>query len=156
MEILLREIDHSDLPIFFEQQRDTEARYMAAFTSKKPNDWEAFEKHWQNIMNNETVISRTILLNDIVVGQVVSFLLYDNREMSYWIGKEFWGKGIATKSLKEFLKLIDVRPLYARAAFDNYGSIRVLKKCGFLKIEESNFFANARGKEIKEYIFELV
>jgi len=156
MNILLRDIHKNDLPILFEEQKDPEANYMAAFTSKEPDDWDAFLNHWNKIMPNRSIITKTILLDNIVVGQVLSFLLLENREVSYWIGKEYWGRGIATKALIDFLKILDIRPLYARTAYDNIGSIRVLEKCGFNKIEKAQYFANARKKEIEEYIFELI
>ena len=76
-------------------------------------------------------------------------------EVTYWIGREFWGKGIATKALAEFLGHVPVRPLYARAAKDNVASIRVLTKCGFCVTGEERGFANAQGAEIQELVLEL-
>jgi RimJ/RimL family protein N-acetyltransferase len=75
--------------------------------------------------------------------------------VSYWLGKEYWGKGIATEALGLFLGIIEERPLYARAAKDNAASIRVLEKCGFVISGCERGFANARGEEIDEVVLVL-
>ena len=155
-ELLLRDVVNDDLPIFFEQELDQEAYFMAAFTSKEPSDREAFEAHWQRILADLTVIIQTIVLNKQVVGSVLSYENGGKPEVSYWLGKEFWGKGYATWALAEFLSHHNkIRPIYARVAKDNLGSRRVLEKCGFKQIGEAKGFANARGKEIEELLLEL-
>lgn len=77
------------------------------------------------------------------------------REVSYWIGKEYWGKGIATRALSEFLSELTDRPLYARAAKDHLASLRVLEKCRFAIVGEDKGFASARGRETEEFVLEL-
>nr|WP_236819700.1 GNAT family N-acetyltransferase [Alicyclobacillus tolerans] len=89
------------------------------------------------------------------MGHISSFEMFGEREVSYWIDRAHWGKGIATEALKQFLSLDTVRPLHARAAKDNIGSRRVLEKCGFFILDEDSGFANARGMEIEEFIFTL-
>lgn len=152
--ILLRDIINDDLPIFFEQQLDQEANYMAAFTAKDPTDQEAFTKHWHRILADETVILKTIIVNGQVAGSVSSYEEEAGKpEVTYWLGKEYWGKGIATWALTEFLAHYNkTRPIYARVAKDNLGSYRVLEKCGFIVISQSKGFANARGLEIDELL----
>jgi len=81
--------------------------------------------------------------------------MFGKPEITYWIGNELWGKGIASHACIKFLKVIEQRPLYARAAKDNIGSIRVLEKCGFVKTGTEKAFANARNQEIEELIFKL-
>lgn len=49
----------------------------------------------------------------------------------------------------------NVRPLYARVVKDNLASQRVLQKCGFTICGENKGFANARGKEVEEFIMRL-
>jgi RimJ/RimL family protein N-acetyltransferase len=155
-EILLRDAAMNDLLIFFEQQLDLEANYMAAFTSRDPADRDAFMAHWTRILGNETSTIQTILLNGQVAGSVFIYEDEDQKpEVSYWIGKQYWGKGVATRALSAFLKHIEVRPLYARAAKDNLGSLRVLEKCGFTRIGEDKGFANARNREVEEFILKL-
>jgi RimJ/RimL family protein N-acetyltransferase len=155
-ELLLRDSVNEDLLIFFEQQLNKESNYMAAFTAKDPTNQEAFTTHWHRILADETVILKTIIFDGQVAGSVSSYEDEGKPEVTYWLGKEFWGKGIATWALKEFLAHNNkTRPIYARVAKDNIGSRRVLEKCGFIVISESKGFANARGQEIKELLLEL-
>jgi RimJ/RimL family protein N-acetyltransferase len=51
--------------------------------------------------------------------------------VGYWLGRSYWGRGIATRALALFLPLVPARPLYAHVASHNTGSMRVLVKCGF-------------------------
>ena len=155
-ELYLRDVVNDDLSIFFENQLDHEANYMAAFTAKDPTNQEAFTAHWHKILANETNIIRTIIFNEQVAGSVSSYEDEGKPEVTYWLGKEYWGKGIATRALKEFLANHNtIRPIYARVAKDNLGSRRVLEKCGFTVLSESKGFANARGQEIEEFLLEL-
>jgi RimJ/RimL family protein N-acetyltransferase len=155
-ELFLRNMVNDDLPIFFEQQLDQEANHMAAFTAKNPTDREAFMAHWQRILADEKIIIQTIIFDNQVAGNVLSYEDNGHPEVCYWIGKEYWGRGIATRALTEFLAHNNtIRPIYARVAKDNFGSRRVLEKCGFKIIDESKSFANARGQEIEELLLEL-
>jgi RimJ/RimL family protein N-acetyltransferase len=97
----------------------------------------------------------TVLLDGRVSGNILSFTQLGHPEVCYWLGKEFWGRGVATKALVGFLALLTARPLYARAARDNVASLRVLEKCGFMLTGYETAFANARGKEIEEALFRL-
>jgi RimJ/RimL family protein N-acetyltransferase len=154
-DIVLRDVTDDDLPIFFEQQLDPDANYMAAFTTKDPTDRDAFTAHWARIRADETIINRTILCDGQVAGSVASFEDFGQLEVTYWLGREFWGKGIATRALAALLAYQTTRPIYARAAKDNLASLRVLQKCGFVITGEDKGFANARGQEIEEYMLTL-
>lgn len=126
---------------------------MAAFTSKDPSDRAAFDAHWQRIMADKQVTNRTILVDGRVAGHVASFVMFGDLEVTYWIDRAYWGQGIATRALAEFLENVQKkRPIFGRAAKDNLGSRRVLEKCGFKYIGEEKGFANARGREILEVI----
>jgi RimJ/RimL family protein N-acetyltransferase len=153
--ILLRDINKADLPIFFNQQLEPEANYMAAFTTKHPEGRGAFNARWTKILANENTTNKTILFQGQVAGHISSFIMFGEREVSYWLGKEFWGKGIATATLKEFLHLEKTRPLYGRAARDNLASIRVLEKCGIEVSGYNKDFADGRGEEVEEVILKL-
>jgi len=154
--LVLRNVVNKDLPIFFQYQLDPQANHMAAFTAKDPTNQEAFMAHWHSILAEETNIVQTILCNGQVAGSVSSYLDEGKPEVTYWLGKEYWGNGIATWALREFLVNHNpTRPIYARVAKDNLGSRRVLEKCGFTIIGESKGFANARGQEIEEFLLEL-
>jgi len=154
-EVRLRDMTARDLPIFFEQQMDSAANYMAAFTAKDPADRNAFTAHWSRLLGDETVIKKTILFEGDVAGQVLSFERFGKREVCYWIGRQYWGKGIATQALSELLDHLKTRPLYARAAKDNIASIRVLEKCGFTISGHDKGFADARGEDVEEVILKL-
>ena len=154
--VQLRDVIESDLPIFFEQQLDPDANYMAAFTSREPTDRDAFMEHWAQILDNVSNINKTILFNDQVAGNIASYEdENDQREVGYWIGKSYWGMGIASRALSAFLHCVKTRPLYARVAKDNIASLRVLEKCGFTICGEDKEFSNARGEEVEEFILSL-
>ncbi|MEM8531940.1 MAG: GNAT family N-acetyltransferase [Chloroflexota bacterium] len=155
MDVLLRDVIEDDLPTFFEQHQDPEANYMAAFTTENPSDQSAFRAHWTKILSDDTIITKTILVEGTVVGHVVKFEQFGQPEVSYWLGREYWGKGIATTALIAFLAFVQVRPLYARAAKDNIGSLRVLEKCGFMIVGEDKGFANARSQAVEECVLRL-
>jgi RimJ/RimL family protein N-acetyltransferase len=156
IDLLLRDVIEDDLPIFFEQQLDPDANHMAAFTAKDPTDREDFTDHWNRIQADATVIIKTIVFDGQVVGYVLSYEESGKPEVSYWIGKAFWGQGIATQALRGFLAQASrARPIYARVAKDNAASLRVLEKCGFTIAGQAKGFANARGEEIEEWILEL-
>lgn len=151
-EVKLREVEASDLPVLFEQQREPEAVEMAAFPAR---DKERFLAHWARILSDETVISRAILYQGELAGTVVSFEQDGKCQVGYWIGKAFWGKGIVTIALLQFLRSVESRPLYAHVAKHNVGSIRVLEKSGFKLHAEDRAKAGPDGPEAEEYIFIL-
>ena len=152
----LRDVLESDLPIFFAQQQDPEANYMAGFTAKDPSDKDAFMAHWAKILADKTTINRTILFEGQVVGSIAKFDFEGEPNVTYWLGKEYWGQGIATAALQKLLGEIASRPLYGRVVKDNIGSLRVLQKCGFTIVSEDKGFANARKAEVEEWILKLL
>ena len=155
-DLFLRDVVEDDLSLFFEFQLDPGANYMAAFIARDPTDREAFTAHWNKILAEPTNIIRTILWDGQVVGSVSSYEESGKPEVTYWIGRAHWGKGIATRALTAFLAQANTtRPIYARVAKDNLGSRRVLEKCGFQVIGETKGFASARGEEIEELLLEL-
>ena len=149
-DVRLRAIADADLPTLFEQQLDPAANHMAAFTHPDPADRAAFDAHWAKIHADPTVTQMTILADGAVAGWVGSYGPPDEPEVTYWLGREFWGRGLATQALRQFLAIQTQRPIYARAAQDNLGSVRVLEKCGFQHLGVERGFANARGAEIEE------
>jgi RimJ/RimL family protein N-acetyltransferase len=133
-DIRLREVQEDDLPILYEHQRDELANRMAAF---EPRDRDAFMEHWRRILRDPTVIARAVTADGDVAGNVVSFDAPSARLVGYWIGREHWGKGIATGALAAFLDEDPTRPLHALVAVRNPASIRVLEKCGFRPTDEN-------------------
>ncbi len=153
--ITLRPTVLSDLEILFEFQTDVEAGYLAAFMPKNPNDKEAYISKYTKLLADPSINNQTILLNQRIVGSIAKFVMQGDTEITYWIDKPYWRKGIARKALAMFLEIVTMRPIYARVAFDNVGSQKVLEKGGFLKIGTDRGFANARQMEIEEFIYKL-
>jgi RimJ/RimL family protein N-acetyltransferase len=131
--IILRTVVDEDLDIFFEQQSDPDANAMAAFPAR---DRQEHLAHWHKILDDDTVITRSILYGGAVAGNIVSWIQDGKREVGYWIGRVFWGKGIATSALRSFLEIDAERPLFAWVAKHNAGSIRVLEKAGLVHAGE--------------------
>ena len=150
--ILLRDVTDPDLPILYEQQLDPEAAAMAAFP---PRDRESFMAHWAKIMADGSNILKTILFGGQVAGNIVSWEMEDKCEVGYWIGKEFWGKGIATQALKEFLEIVRTRPLWAHVAAHNIASRLVLEKCGFTVAGRQWILDNDGNERIEDLILKL-
>lgn len=153
--IQLRDVADADLSIFFAQQQEPAGLQMAAFTAKDPSDRAAFDSHWAKIRADASITMQTILYEGSVAGSIACHSWFGDPEITYWLGEAFWGKGIATAALRQFLKQVTVRPLFARVAQDNIGSLRVLQKCHFVITGQDKGFAQARGKEISEYILQL-
>jgi RimJ/RimL family protein N-acetyltransferase len=131
--VVLREVVDSDLPVFFEHQRDPEAVRMAAFPSR---DHDAFMTHWAKIRREPSNIIRTIVCDGQVAGNIGSWMGGGRRLVAYWVGREFWGRGVATAALAAFVAEVKERPLHAFVAKHNVGSIRVLEKCKFVPSPE--------------------
>lgn len=153
--IQLRPVIDADLDIFFEQERDPQANQMAAFTSPDPSNRAAFDAHWARIRADPHIRPRTILLDGQVAGQIACFERDGLPEVTYWIGRPYWGQGVATQALRLLLAEEPRRPLYGRAAQDNLASRRVLEKCGFRPIGLERSFASARLQEIEEVVLRL-
>ncbi|MEU6178206.1 GNAT family N-acetyltransferase [Streptomyces coeruleorubidus] len=154
MNVELRPVHDSDLPVFFRQMNDPEALHMAAFVPKDPADRDAFDAHWAKIRSSADVV-RTVLADGDVVGSAAVYGVPGEREVTYWVDRAYWGKGIATAALRALVTEVPERPLYARAASDNAGSLRVLEKCGFRVVATASGYANARGAEIEETVLLL-
>lgn len=153
--IQLRKTGQADLDILFQFQLDEEANYLAAFTSKDPADKAAYMDKYTKIINDPTINTQTILVDDNIAGSIARFVLFGDDEITYWIDKKYWGKGVASAALKHFLTIEQTRPIFGRVAFDNFGSQKVLEKCGFIKIGTDKGFANARQAETEEFIYKL-
>ena len=149
--VQLREVQDDDLPILYSHQLDPIANQMAAFPAREEA---AFMAHWDKIRANPSNMIRTILFDGQVVGSISSFVMEGQREVGYWIGREHWGKGIATQALAAFLQVDTTRPLHAHAAKHNLGSIRVLEKCGFKAVGEDSY-ANPAGEVVEEVVLKI-
>src|SRR5262245_20227153 len=124
---VLREVVDDDIPVFFDQESDPEAMRMAVWRTRER---EPFFEHWGKILADDRLVAKTILSEHDVAGNITSWELDGKRYVGYWLGREYWGRGLATRALAELVEELD-RPLYAQVAATNVGSVRVLEKCGF-------------------------
>lgn len=148
-EILLRDVVESDIAVFFGLQRDEVSAHMAAFGTRDPSAV-AHAARWKKNRDAGTTVNRTIVKDGKVVGFVARFMHDDKPQVTYWVAREHWGTGVATHALRELIHIVTERPLYASAAKDNIGSLRVLEKCGFEVTGSERAFAEARSAEVEE------
>ncbi len=135
MNVTLRPVTEADLPTFFAQQDDKRATDMAGVPGRAR---EAFFTHWrENVLPNPTSIVRSIEVDGALAGNVVSWVMNGERLVGYFLGHDHWGKGIASAALAQFLQVVKERPLFAFVSPTNEGSIRVLEKCGFVRVHEA-------------------
>lgn len=153
--ITLTKTERDDLDTLFLSQLDEEANRLAAFTAKDPHDKAAYNEKYEKHLADPAINMQTIKADGEIVGSIAKFVLQGEAGITYWIDKKFWGHGIATIALNDFLKIEQTRPICGRVTFDNYGSQKVLEKCGFVKTGKDKGFANARQTEIEEYIYKL-
>lgn len=153
--IQLRKTVLIDLETLFEFQLDEEANYLAAFNSADHSDKKAYIKKYKGLLTDPTVNNHTVLLGNQIIGSISKFVMFGDNEITYWIDKKHWGQGFATNALQLFLSIEFSRHLFGRVAFDNYGSQKVLERCGFIKIGSDKGFSNTRQSEIEEYIYKI-
>jgi RimJ/RimL family protein N-acetyltransferase len=131
VQLILRDVKDADLPILFEHQREPEAARMASSPSR---EHDAFMTHWRTkVLGNPSARTKTIVVDGAVAGYVGSWMQDEERVVAYFLGSAYWGRGVATAALASFLA-DDVRPVHAYVVSSNVGSIRVLAKCGFVKV----------------------
>jgi RimJ/RimL family protein N-acetyltransferase len=148
--VSLRNVSAADLPVFFAHQADTDAARLAAF---KPRDLEAFMAHWTKLLGDASCYAKAIVLGDTLVGNIGVFGEPAHREVGYWIGREHWGRGVATAALNEVLRQRAERPLYAHVAKHNPASIRVLEKCGFRLLGDDPEFSIRDGEPVPGLVY---
>lgn len=151
----LRPIDDTDLDALFDQMRDPVSVQMAAFTVEDPNDREAFDAHMSRVRTSPDVNLRAVVRDGRLVGSIASFVMEGDTEVTYWIDRSVWGQGIASRALALLLDTVSMRPVYARAASDNVGSLKVLQRAGFKVIGTEKSYAIARNTEIEETVLRL-
>lgn len=151
---LLREAAETDLDVLFAYWNDPEARHMAAFAPADPSDREAFDERWRRHRESDDITALVIEVDGEVVGSIGSWTGDGERGVTFWLGREHWGKGIATRALAHFLANFErTRPIQATTAHDNVGSQRVLEKCGFRRVGGRRVFADSRGEELDDVFF---
>ncbi len=153
--IALRDFVDSDAGPLFEWMRDPESVRMAAFTTAHPDDREEFDRWLSRNRRNPDVIMKSIWVSAELVGSISTFTIEGDREVSYWLDRAVWGRGIASRALTAMLELDATRPLMARAATANVASSSVLRRVGFVEVGRDVGFAAGVGAEVEETIFQL-
>jgi len=151
-EVQLRNVEDRDLEVFFDHQADPQAVEMAAFPAR---DKEQFAAHWAKVRADDANVLRTIVADGLVAGNIGSWQQDGRQFLGYWVGREFWGRGVGTQALALLVDEVSVRPLYAHVVVHNVGSIRVLEKCGFRRDRVQEAKAPAPDDGIEEFIFVL-
>jgi hypothetical protein len=118
MIVEVRPVVESDLETFYEHQTDPEATAMAVFGAQ---EHDAYMERWhQRILANPDNYARTITVDGAVAGNLLSWSMEGTRYVGYWIGREFWGRGVATAGMRALLEEIQERwswsPTSARSA----------------------------------------
>jgi RimJ/RimL family protein N-acetyltransferase len=152
MDVRLRAVEDSDLEVFFANQADPAVAEMAASPAR---DRARFDAHWAKIRRDDAVVLRTILADGVVAGGISSWPDGEQWLVGYVLGREHWGRGIATRALRQFLDEVPARPLYAHVATHNAGSIHVLRKCGFHRDHAQEAQLPDPDDGIEEFIFVL-
>ena len=153
--VSLRAAREDDLPTLFEIQLDARAQHLAAFTDATAGDRDAYLAKFRRILADTAIVSRVVEVDGVVVGSAAVFPIEGDTEVTYWIQRDWWGRGVASAALAALLAEVPARPLQARVAEDNLGSLRVLERNGFVRVGSEDSFAPARDATITELILEL-
>ena len=151
-DVHVRNVEPDDLPRMYEMQLDSESNRMAVTI---PRSAAAFLVHWENVLRDPNITAKVILLGDEIVGYISCFSMDGLDSVGYWIDRDHWGQGIATRALKWLLEEIAKRPLHARVATSNAASLRVLQKCGFEIVRIQMSPADDRYPECEEAVLVL-
>jgi RimJ/RimL family protein N-acetyltransferase len=155
MNVSLRPMEDRDLDTIYRQNTDPESIRMAAFTARDQTDRGAFLERMTRLRADPSVSHLVIDVDGAAAGTIGRFRMDGRLEVTYWVDRAQWGRGIASAALRLLLAETDERPVYARAASDNVGSLRVLEKAGFRRVGVDRGFAPGRGEEIEETILRL-
>jgi RimJ/RimL family protein N-acetyltransferase len=152
----LRRMDDADHNAVFRMMADPQAVEMAAFTADDPTDRNAFDAHLARVLSDPSITHRVVVDGSgTFVGTIALFPSDEGHlEVTYWIDRDQWGRGHASRALG--LVLADApRPVLARVAIDNLASRRVLEKAGFVAVGRDRNVASGRGTELDELLLRL-
>ena len=150
--VQLRPVLADDIALFFEHHLEVRPLPAGASVAERKA---TFADRWEQMLADETVLARTIVSGSEVAGYVVCAMQREKPTISSWLGRRFWGHGIATRAVQAFVDLVEERPVYARVAYDNLAALQVLRKTGFVITGHDSFFSEAHGYEIDEIICAL-
>jgi RimJ/RimL family protein N-acetyltransferase len=150
--VRLRRVEDPDIDVFFDHQADPQAVEMAAFPAREKD---RFAAHWAKVRADDSNVVRTIVADGMVAGNIGSWQDDGQQLVGYWVGREWWGRGVATRALALLMDDVPIRPVYAHVAVHNAGSIRVLEKCGFRRDRVQEAEAPSPEDGIGELVFVL-
>jgi RimJ/RimL family protein N-acetyltransferase len=153
--VQLREVQKADIARFFEHHLEVRPLPASASAADRTSREKTFVDRWEKMLTDEKTLARAVVWNDAVAGFVVLSIQHQKPTISSWLGRDYWGKGIATGAVRDFLALIETRPVYARVSFDNLAALQVLRKIGFAIVEHDSFFSEAHGYDIDEMVLAL-
>jgi RimJ/RimL family protein N-acetyltransferase len=153
--VTIRPQTDADIEDVFRLESDELGSDMIAFLPRAPGDRTAFEQAWVRYTTTDGIIYRIVEVDGAFAGYVLSFLAEDERQVGYWIDRQFWGRGVASAALGLLLAELPGRPLFGRVAGDNSASRRVLEKAGFVLVDTVRELAPRRGHEIDELVLRL-
>lgn len=152
VDVHLRDVTVDDLEVLFEQQADPVARRAAGLVGRER---EAFMQHWARLLADDSLWKKAIVADGQLAGHVGVFESEGRHEIGYWLGREHWGKGIASAAIEKVLPMVRVRPLFAQTAQHNLASVRVLEKLGFVRVAEDSEFSTIDGRVVEGYTYRL-
>jgi RimJ/RimL family protein N-acetyltransferase len=129
--VWLRPTTPADADVLFAHQADPVASAMAGFPSR---DRQAYDAHWSAVAADAGNVRNTVLVGDQVAGSMMCWGPPQSREIGYWIGRDFWGRHVATDALRLFVtEVVTERPLHGYVVRWNVASQKVLLSCGFVQ-----------------------
>lgn len=155
----LRAFTEEDIEAVVPLLNDAEvARYLS---SKIPFPYTQEDARWWVSTGSKEGINKAIEVDGNfagVIGAAPGAFEYErSAEVGYWLGKEYWGCGIATSALGQLTHLVfsttDIVRLYAPVFAPNVASARVLEKCGYSResIQKSAIYKH--GKLFDAYVY---
>jgi RimJ/RimL family protein N-acetyltransferase len=150
--VRLRPVEPGDLPRMYELQLDPESNRMAVTI---PRTGEAFDSHWAKALEDPAITARSVLVGGALVGIISCFPRDGQDHVGYWIDRDYWGMGIASRALHLLLREVAKRPLVAIVATSNGASLRVLQRCGFVIEQVRLSPADERYPECEEAVLVL-
>lgn len=134
-------------------QDEDVSRYMWWKASNDRNEAKKFVEFELGNIKNEKWNRWIILLKntEIIIGTCLIFYNEEHWDISYNLGKQFWGKGYVMEAMSkvisfvaESMKVQDISTTYAK---ENLVSGRVLEKLGFRYVKDVPY--SSSGGEIK-------
>lgn len=131
-----------------------------------PNPYSEDDAEWFInfvLSDNEPIKNFIIEINGEAAGAIGVLPNNDiyrlNAEMGYWLGEEFWGKGIMTNVIKATIKYafenLAIKRIYATPFATTVGSIKALEKAGFIREATIKKGVIKNGRILDYYIYSI-